>query len=270
VIAILRFRDRANSVRLGAFRRMWWRSAGPAEFASGPRCSRLGGPYTSPMAGGYEKHGLAVSLWDWFETNREAVPGYLRRYFHGVGDKPKPFAGRLFEEFARKGPEDRFAPTDVFAAQALSVTIPTEAVKKLLYDDAEMFNTALRALPAGDFRKVERSVFGRGGAAVELFKLLDALPGVGTTKATKLMAAKRPDLIPIQDAFVQEELMVPDGKFWLPMHDQLADESLRDFIDLVTKGAPAEVSLLRRIDVAVWMHVNDRKNEARRRAKGKR
>jgi hypothetical protein len=223
------------------------------------------------MAGDYEKHGLAVSLWDWFETNRDAVPVYLERYFRGVGEKPRPFAGRLFEEFLSKGPEDRFAPTDVFAAQALSVTIPTEAVQKLLYDDAEMFNTALVALPSGDFGKVERSVFEPNGVAMKLFELLDALPGIGATKATKLMAAKRPDLIPIQDAFVQEELMVPDGKFWLPMYDQLADESLRDFIDELTKAAAAaEVSLLRRIDVAVWMHVNDRKNAARRRAKGKR
>jgi hypothetical protein len=270
VIAIMRFRDRANAVRLGAFRRIWRRSAGPAQFASGPRCSRLGGPYTSPMAGGYEKHGLAVSLRQWFETNRDLVPRYLVRYFHGVGENPRPFAGRLFEEFLLKGHKDRFAPTDIFAAQALSVTIPTEAVQRLLYDDAEMFNTALRALPPSDFGKVERSVFDRGGAAVELFKLLDALPGIGTTKATKLMAAKRPDLIPIQDAFVQEELMVPDGKFWLPMYDQLADESLRDFIDELTKAAASQVALLRRIDVAVWMHVNDRKNAARRRAKGKR
>lgn len=220
--------------------------------------------------GGYETHGLAVSLRQWFETNCDLVPSYLERYFRGVGENPKPFAGRLFEEFAAMGPKDRFAPTDVFAAQALSVTIPTEAVRTLLYEDADTFNTALRALPPEDFGNADRSAFESEGAAMRLFGLLDALPGVGTTKATKLMAAKRPDLIPIQDAFVQEELMVPRGKFWLPMHAQLSDESLRDFIADLTEAAPDGVSLLRRIDVSVWMHVNDRKMEARARRKRRR
>ena len=219
------------------------------------------------MAGGSEKYGLRVSLRQWFETNRDALPDYYERYFRGRGEKPKPFSGSLFEEFSAKATSDHFEPTDVFAAQALSINIPTAAVRKLLYDDRDTFNSALQALPPGEFGKVDRSVFERKGAAMKLFKLLDALPGVGTTKATKLMAAKRPELIPIQDAFVQEELMVPDGKFWLPMYDQLADESLRDFIGDVTKAAPEGIPLLRRIDVAVWMHVNDRKNAARVRRK---
>lgn len=115
---------------------------------------------------------------------------------------------------------------------------------------------------------MERAIFEPGGAAIELYGLLDDLPGVGPTKATKLMAAKRPQLIPIQDAFVEEELMLPKGRFWLPMYDQLADESLRDFIRDLTKTAPARISLLRRIDVAVWMHVNDRKKAERAQLKG--
>ena len=42
------------------------------------------------MTGDYEKYGLGVSLREWFEENRDAVPLYIERYFRGVGMDPKP------------------------------------------------------------------------------------------------------------------------------------------------------------------------------------
>lgn len=212
--------------------------------------------------------GLAVYLGEWFETNRASVPRYIERYFHGVGKKPKPFDGRHFETFAGMGDPDRFEPTDILAAGALSVTIPSGSALRLLRDEAEKFNSSLGDMPHGEFWEAKREVFESEGPAVKLFRILDALPGVGTTKATKLMAAKRPHLVPVQDTFIEEELMEPGGRFWLPMYDQLSDSALREFIGELTAGAPDEVSLLRRIDVSVWMHVKDRK-KAERAAKGK-
>jgi hypothetical protein len=172
---------------------------------------------------------------------------------------PKPYGGRHFEAFIQLSDPDRFGPMDFLAIQALEVSIPSGSALQVLRAAADKYNNLLTGLPRVPIWEAERAVFEQGGAAIEMFNLLDDLPDVGITKATKLMAAKRPHLIPIQDAFVQEELVLPKGRFWLPMYDQLADEPLRDFIGDLTKGAPDGVSLLRCIDVAVWMHVNDRK-----------
>jgi hypothetical protein len=220
------------------------------------------------MAGEYEKHGLGVSLHDWFEENRDAVPLYMKRYFYGVGDDPKPYGGRHFEAFIEMSDPDRFGPVDFLAIQALEVSVPSGSTLQVLGAAADKCKALLNDLPRGPIWKAKRSVFEPGGAAIELYRLLDDLPGVGATKATKLMAAKRPHLIPIQDAFVEEELILPRGRFWLPMYDQLADASLRDLIGEVTKAAPENISLLRRVDVAVWMHVSDRKKAERARQKG--
>jgi hypothetical protein len=213
------------------------------------------------MAGDCEKYGLAVSLREWFERDPERVRNDIQRYFFGIPGEG-PFDGRHFESFIAMGDPACFGPVDLLAIQALQVSIPSGSALRLLGCAAE-FNAALNDLPSGQLWETERAVFEPGGAVIKLFKLLDELPHVGTTKATKLMAAKRPHLIPIQDAFVQEALVLPKGRFWLPMYDQLADASLRKFIGDATKGAPDGVSLLRRIDVAVWMHVNDRKKAER-------
>ena len=68
------------------------------------------------------------------------------------------------------------------------------------------------------------------------------------------MAAKRPRLIPVFDNEVKRALNPPSGRFWVTMYDQLCDEGRRQKIAAVCCTAPAEVSLLRRIDVALWMH----------------
>jgi len=44
--------------------------------------------------------------------------------------------------------------------------------------------------------------FGKGSNPVKLYDLLDGLPGVGGTVATKLLARKRPRSIPIVDSVV--------------------------------------------------------------------
>lgn len=71
--------------------------------------------------------------------------------------------------------------------------------------------------------------------------------------AGKLMAAKRPRLIPILDNRVSDFLKPPDGLFWVSLHDELSEESCRAAIAQACKSAPPWVSLLRRIDVAMWM-----------------
>jgi Family of unknown function (DUF6308) len=83
---------------------------------------------------------------------------------------------------------------------------------------------------------------------------LDDLAGIGWVTAGKLMAAKRPRLIPILDKEVKGLLKPPKKHFWVTMHEQLCDSNRRQVIAEACAQAPDEVSLLRRIDVALWMH----------------
>jgi hypothetical protein len=61
-------------------------------------------------------------------------------------------------------------------------------------------------------------------------------------------------VIPILDEEVKRPLKPPKGTFWLTMPDQLADEGHRQKVADACANAPQDVSLLRRIDVALWMY----------------
>lgn len=206
---------------------------------------------------------FAVDLGEWFESNAAEVEANLRLYFFGEGGEP--FGGRHFETFAAMGDPNRFGATDVLAVEALSVRLRPNSAARLLVDKAEDFNVLLGKIPVGqDSWEVSRSVLADDSSAAELHAQLRKLDRVGSVTAGKLMAAKRPRLLPIVDSFVAEVLKPPGGRFWLPMYDQLADESRRKDIAAVCSCAPDHVTLLRRIDVAVWMHVWVRRRRATR------
>jgi hypothetical protein len=199
--------------------------------------------------------GFSFDLGEWFSDNHTQVQEDLHRYFDAKpGDK---FTGRLFEKFAAMGDPNRFEPSDVLAVEALSVKVPSESAAKLLIAEAGRFNDLLERIPLDrDLWEVDKSVVDVNSDANNLHRALDDLWKVGWVTAGKLMAAKRPRLIPILDEEVWGVLKPAKGKFWVTMYDQLADESQRRTITDVCDCAPADVSLLRRIDVSLWMHAS--------------
>ena len=193
---------------------------------------------------------FAVDLGDWCQDHAEQISADFDRYFTG-------FNGRHFERFSAMGSADPngFAATDVLAVEALSVKVPPNSAAKLIDTEAEEFGTLLREIPADrDIWEMEASDLGEGSPALTLYRRLKRLDGVGPVTATKLMASKRPRLMPVIDTRVSELLQPPGGRFWLPMRNQLADAERRKKIVDVVSCAPANVTLLRRIDVALWMH----------------
>lgn len=195
---------------------------------------------------------FSFDLVDWFAENAATVDRNLRRYFDGKeGDR---FTGRWFEDFAAFAAPDRFEAADLVAVETLSVSVPPEAAAALLITESERFNSLLRRIPRGqDLWEVDRIAVDLGGPAEELHSALRTLPGVDWVTAGKLMAAKRPRLIPILDTKVRDLLKPPPGLFWVSLHDELVDESRRSAIAEVCSAAPPTVSLLRRMDVAFWM-----------------
>jgi hypothetical protein len=200
---------------------------------------------------------FAFDLGDWFSAHAAEVEKNLHRYFDGRDDDL--FTGRWFETFAAMGDPLRFESSDVLAVETLSVAVPTESASRLLATEADRFNEVLAMIPQSeDLWKLPRSVIEPDSPAAQLHTMLKKLYDVGYVTAGKLLAAKRPQLIPILDSQVERVLKPVKGRFWVTMYDQLADKSRRQNIVRACASAPEGVALLRRIDVALWMHATQR------------
>jgi hypothetical protein len=211
-------------------------------------------PYSQLMAGRTGTSGLAFDLGNWFESHELRVRKNLDRYFSGnPGDL---FTGRHFERYSDQGADNSFEPSDVLAVRTLSVDVPVESAAELLLTRGEWFSEYLADVPVErDMWDVERDVFADESAASLTHARLRTLDGVDWVTAGKLLASKRPRLLPVYDNLVKSLLNRHGGPFWLPLYDQLSDPQRRSKIDIACSTAPEHVSLLRRIDVALWMHV---------------
>jgi hypothetical protein len=190
-------------------------------------------------------------LAEWFTNNADQVCQDLKSYFGGTAESA--FTGRWFDEFAAIGDPNRFEASDLLAVEALSVEVPPDAAAALLISDTERFNALLRQIPRElNLWEVRRLDVNVGSPADDLHGELRTLRGIDWVVAGKLLAAKRPKLLPILDNIVNNYLRPPKELFWVTLHDELSDTSRRESIAEVCRGAPPHVSLLRRIDVALW------------------
>ncbi|MFD0743494.1 DUF6308 family protein [Phytohabitans flavus] len=86
--------------------------------------------------------------------------------------------------------------------------------------------------------------------ANELWSLVQTVDGVGTTIAGKIMARKRPELIPIVDGVVADQLRCERGTYWTTLRRILQDQELRARIASLQPHTP----ILRVLDTLMWMH----------------
>ncbi|MDP9389469.1 MAG: DUF6308 family protein [Actinomycetota bacterium] len=176
----------------------------------------------------------------------------LGAYCTGTLDDGQPlYTGARFEQFADGANPNTFTASDVVAVSMLSVTVPPRAAIRLVSDGAA--NEWLRAIPTDELIwTVEPSVLHEGSASWELWHFLRNLEDVGRVTAGKLMAAKRPQLIPIYDQHVGAALRPPRRAFWLAMRRSIEDA--HDLVEAAVKAAGVDVSPLRAVDIVVWMH----------------
>ena len=97
-------------------------------------------------------------------------------------------------------------------------------------------------------------------SAVALHHWLISLPGVGPVIASKLLARKRPRLIPIHDKVVLRVLAPPKDRFWATLAVALTEADLRDEIEALRPPGADSVSLLRLLDVAIWIRYSRSRN----------
>ena len=94
--------------------------------------------------------------------------------------------------------------------------------------------------------------------AETLWTLLKGKPGVGPVIAGKLLAAKRPHLVPIYDYVVQSQLRPRNHKFWRDMWGTMELTDVRGDLQAIQSSAAASVpsanalSLLRVLDIVAW------------------
>ena len=140
----------------------------------------------------------------------------------------------------------------MLAVSLLDVPIPPRAVRRLLEDEALIatMDRLLNEVPTdADLWEVERGVLEAADQAwAELVKLQD----VGPVRAGKLLARKRPRVVPIWDDVVATVVGETHGDWWSVLKCCLQHElDLRTRIDELRPAA--SVSVIRTLDVIIWM-----------------
>ncbi|MYS13720.1 hypothetical protein GTW73_07140 [Streptomyces sp. SID4982] len=184
----------------------------------------------------------------------------LRRYFGLEGGAP--YTGARFEHLGGGGDRvevaDAVTAEDLVAVQMLSVTVPGWVSLDLLEGDlGQQMSRLLREMPRElDMAEAEAGELESGSAAEWAWDLLDAQHGVGWVTAGKLLARKRPRLVPVYDRVVRCVLGSPSS-FWLDLHRALRANGRalqHELLDLRERaGIPETVSALRVCDVVLWM-----------------
>lgn len=204
-----------------------------------------------------------VELMGAFIADPQAVVD-LRRYF-GIDLPPGgvPFTGSRFEHLAGGGdrPEvaDRITAEDLVAVQTLSVTVPASVALDILEGPlGARLSGLLHDIPR-DINMVDADadVVADGSPADQAWHLLRDQADVGWVIAGKILARKRPRLLPVYDRVVRCAVGRPPS-FWLALHTALREDHCALHRQLLALRQVAEVpetvSALRVCDVAVWMN----------------
>ncbi|MGN9779419.1 DUF6308 family protein [Micromonospora sp. H33] len=75
---------------------------------------------------------------------------------------------------------------------------------------------------------------------------------LGPVIASKLLARKRPRLVPVHDDVVLRVLAPPENQFWVTLAAALTESALRNEIEALRPTGIDSPSLLRLLDVAIW------------------
>jgi hypothetical protein len=188
--------------------------------------------------------------------------GYLRRYFAEAG--VKTFTGRWFETLAgggdREDTRDRVTGDDLIAVEMLSVEIPHAARRDLLDGPlGAQVNAHLARIPAevGIEDPSAADLLSDGNDADQAHVAMRGSRRLGYVIAGKVLARKRPRLIPVYDARIRCQFGRP-ARFWLSLHRRFSGDggALRSaLIEARAEAGVAELtSVLRALDVILWMH----------------
>jgi hypothetical protein len=164
------------------------------------------------------------------------------------------FAGVAFETLGTNRPNG-IGTDDLLAITLLNVRVSASGIRRVLESDAASLSAALASVPV-DLPLWEASdeILDRAG---QLWSQLNLLPSIGWVTAGKLLARKRPLLIPVIDQWVVAALQAPSGTYWRALRTALQDADVRNRIESNRGATPASVSTLRLLDVIIWMQYSE-------------
>lgn len=212
---------------------------------------------------------------------------YLKTYYGllkpGADEvQKKPYAGAYFESLDRDIWEDspnRITGSDLYALTTLQIRVPRDAGVEIITRErpniesllAKIPNLSLEDLSPEDFERY----LGKKSPARNLWDLLcrnapgNSKWGIGSTTASKIMARKRPNLIPIQDSVVDDVIGRNKSDAWrlwwqsLTDHPSLVERAakLRQVVQEPGQSYPA-LSTLRTLDIVLWMFGKDQQSQS--------
>jgi hypothetical protein len=202
----------------------------------------------------------------------DAAVELVARYYSGEAKYGLPRSGSHFDHWGGGGDRqeirNELTSDDFLAVSFLYVNVPPEAAIALLGEQKHDVDALLREIPhdkhLSDLSKQEfEEYMGPESSAQQLWDLLTRKHlykwDIGATIASKILARKRPKLIPITDKLVGD-LVGRQGDYWLQWYTALTDGSnLKGRLNTIKKeaGIEQDPTPLRVLDVILWMHASD-------------
>jgi hypothetical protein len=205
-----------------------------------------------------------------FEVPDDAVPVMtyrIRRVLDTPGiarlvaahfDPAGPFVGRDVDQLG-DNPPNRITRDDLLAVSLLGITWQPSTVRRILGADVGALANLLEPITNTDLWVADDALL---KAASAIWHRLRAA-NVPAVAAGKLLARKRPRLVPIVDRVIKAVLKPPTNRVWATLRSCLQNEELRQRVEQVRPAGADDISLLRLLDVAVWMR-HSRSRGARR------
>lgn len=206
------------------------------------------------------------------DASDDRAVALLAAYYQPLSGKSGGFTGGQFDAFDPSGTRAASTNTitvdDLVAVSLLSVPIPGRAAMQMLTLQRRRFETLLEDIGPDRDLATETSVAEPDfRPAWDLWRALGALPGIGPTRVSKLMARKRPRLIPIFDSVIDETVLGGRGVLWAPMHTALRENDYalhRRLLQIRTHaGLDESISAVRVFDVLAWMEGSGNASEVR-------
>ena len=195
--------------------------------------------------------------------------GALATYFHGP---PRQFSGSLFDSIGGGGDrpdvENTITREDVLAVAAVNAPMPAAVASLLLSQPASgRLATWLRQLPTDiDLWDSDDDTLATATKAWDEIRTIHeagtAATANGGFAATKLLARKRPRLIPLYDEKVRSVVYLAEGaSWWFSLRDAMRvdgeDNEVRFRVCAAMREADVGyVSVLRGLDVILWSYAH--------------
>jgi hypothetical protein len=195
---------------------------------------------------------------------RTAAVDALRRYFSEDAAPPR-YTGRWFERLAgggdRPGIADTVTEADVLALNFLSITdLANVAVDTTITYAAEI-TELLEQIPVNlAMYETSWTTYAPGSPASRLWWLLKRCGGKDRwVTSNKLLARKRPHLLPVYDGRVKAVLDAPNS-VWACLWTWFQGSRRAEAVAELRGNADGieDISLLRCVDVILWMHATGR------------